>query len=256
MKNQLIPIQVLRVWYRNFVIFKRTWLVSLFWVILEPVFLLTALGFGLGAYVKTMGGVPYAEFFFPGLLCSSTMMVAFFEGTYGNFSKLSYSKVYAAQMLSPVTIPELILGDLLWGASKGLLSALAILLIGQIFGLGQNWGAFAALPVLFLNAWVFSCLGMVVTSMVRNFDQIIYPTSGLIVPMSLFAGTYFPLEELNPVLRLLSYLMPLTHATTVVRAMSLDQWNLMMIAHVGVLIILAVVLTRYAVRRMSRRLQQ
>lgn len=256
MKNTLIPIQVLRVWYRNYVIFKRTWLVSLFWVILEPVFLLAALGFGLGAYVKTMGGVAYAEFFFPGLLASSTMMVAFFEGTYGNFSKLSYSKVYTAQMLSPVTIPELIVGDLLWGASKGILSALAIIVVGQFFGLGQNWGTLAALPVLFLNAWIFSCLGMVVTSMVRNFDQIIYPTSGLIVPMSLFAGTYFPVDELNPVFRSLSYLLPLTHVTTVVRGMALEQWNVMMVAHAGVLVILAVVLTRVSVRRMTKRLQQ
>lgn len=252
----MLPVQIFRVWYRNYVIFKRTWLVSLFWVILEPVFLLTALGFGLGAYVKTMAGVPYAEFFFPGLLCSSTMMVSFFEGTYGNFSKLSYSKVYAAQLLSPVTIAELIVGDLLWGASKGLLSGLAILIVGQFFGLGQNWGIVAALPILFLNAWIFSCLGMIVTSMVRNFDQIIYPTSGLIVPMSLFAGTYFPVDELNPVFRMLSYALPLTHATTVVRGMSLDQWQPQMVAHVGLLVILGVVLTRVSIRRMSKRLQQ
>lgn len=256
MKNQLMLIQAMRVWYRNYIIFKRTWLVSVFWVILEPVFMLAALGFGLGAYVKTMGGVSYAEFFFPGLLCSSTMMVAFFEGTYGNFSKLSYSKVYSAQMLSPVTIPELIVGDLFWGASKGILSAIAILFVGQFFGLGQSLGAVATLPVLFLNAWIFSCVGMIVTSMVRNYDQIIYPTSGLIVPMSLFAGTYFPVDELHPAFRMLSYLLPLTHVTTVVRGMALDQWNVMMVAHMGILIILAVVLTRMSVRRMTKRLQQ
>lgn len=255
MNHQFQGIQVFRVWYRNYVIFKRTWLVSIFWVILEPIFLLAALGFGLGAYVKTMGGLPYAEFFFPGLLCSSTMMIAFFEGTYGNFSKLSYSKVYSTQLLSPVTVPELITGDILWGASKGLLSGLAIMLVGQFFGLGQSWGLLATIPILFLNAWIFSCLGMVITSMVRNFDQIIYPTSGLIVPMSLFAGTYFPIDELNPVLRMLSYLLPLTHTTQIVRGMSLDQWNVMMFAHGGVLVILAVVLTRVAIQKMSKRLQ-
>lgn len=256
MKTPVLSQQVFRVWYRNYVIFKRTWLVTLFWVMLEPVFILTALGFGLGAYVKTIGGLPYPEFFFPGLLCSSTMMIAFFEGTYANFSKLTYSKVYLTQLLSPITIPELIIGDLLWGASKGLLSGIAVILVGQLFGLGQSWGLIAALPVLFLNAWIFSCVGMIVTSLVRNYDQIIYPTSGLIVPMSLFAGTYFPIEELNPVLRGLSYLMPLTHTTQVVRALAIEQWNPMMLMHLFVLVVLAAILSRISIHRMSRRLQQ
>lgn len=256
MNKRLSYRQISRVCFRNFVIFRRTWMVSLFWIMLEPVFILTALGFGLGSYVKTMGGVPYAEFFFPGLLCSSTMMIAFFEGTYGNFSKLSYSKVYAAQMLAPVTVPEIVLGDIFWAASKGLLSGISILFIGWFFGLGQSWGYFVSLPVLFLNAWIFSCVGMIVTSLVRNYDQIIYPTSGLIVPMSLFAGTYFPLENLNPVLRALAFVMPLTHSVEVVRSMGLGKWSGLLLVHVVILVVLAIVLTRWAVRRMTVRLQQ
>lgn len=248
--------QILRVWYRNFVIFRRTWVVSLFWVMLEPIFILTALGFGLGAYVKTVRGIPYAEFFFPGLLCSSTMMVAFFEGTYGNYSKLAHSKVYASQMLSPLTVPELIVGDLFWAASKAMMSAFAILVVGSFFGLGQSWGSLPALVVLFVNAWIFSCIGMLVTSMVRNYDQIIYPTSGLIVPMSLFAGTYFPIEDLNPVLRGLSYLLPLSHTTQVVRFLFLGHLSPVILIHLGVLLILGFVLTRLAIRRMTSRLQQ
>lgn len=256
MKSALSYRQILRVWFRNFVIFKRTWLVSLFWVMLEPIFVLTALGFGLGSYVKTMGGVPYAEFFFPGLLCSSTMMIAFFEGTYGNFSKLTYSKVYAAQMLAPVTIPELVLGDIFWAASKGFLSGIAILFVGSFFGLGMEWGYYAGLPVLFLNAWIFSCVGMLVTSKVKNYDQIIYPTSGFIVPMSLFAGTYFPLENINPVLRGLAYLLPLTHSVEIVRSLGLGNVSAVLTIHLAILIVLALFLTRWAVRRMTFRLQQ
>lgn len=252
---EIQKIQIYRIWNRNWVIFRRTWLISVFWVILEPVFILTALGFGLGAYVQTIGGLPYAEFFFPGLLCSSTMMISYFESTYSNFAKLSYSKVYSAQMLSPVTIPEIVMGDLAWGATKGMFSAVGILMIGALFGLGQTWGTIPGFAVLFLNAWIFSCVGMIVTSYVRNYDQIIYPTSGLIVPMSLFAGTYFPIENLNPILRGISYLMPLTHTTQLVRALALGKFEPYLLIHLVVLLILAVVLARVAIRRMVHRLQ-
>lgn len=250
--------QVGHVWYRNFVIFKRTWLVSVFWILLEPLFMLGAIGFGLGSFVKTVGGFSYVEFFFPGLICTSIMMVAFFEGSYGNFSKLIYSKVYSAQLLSPVTDYELIIGDIFWGATKGTLSGLGIILVGLSFGLGWSWGQLPVLLMLFLNAWIFSCLGMIVTSWVQNFDQIIYPTSGLIVPMSLFSGTYFPLDDLHPALKGLFYLLPLTHVVEVVRALLLGGLKSLespiIFAHIGFTLAVALILTRVAVHRMVRRL--
>lgn len=250
--------QVGRVWYRNFIIFKRTWLVSLFWILLEPIFMLGALGFGLGSFIKTMGGVSYVEFFFPGLICTSSMMVAFFEGSYGNFTKLIYSKVYSSQLLSPVTGNELIIGDIFWGATKGTLSGIGIILVGSFFGLGWSLGVFPFLFILFLNAWIFSCVGMIVTSMVKNYDQIIYPTSGLIVPMSLFTGTYFPITDLNPVLKWFVYLLPLTHIVEISRNLILGGLsalqNPLFFVHLGLALAVAIALTRIATRRMVRRL--
>lgn len=248
--------QIYRVWLRNFIIFRRTWMISLFWIVLEPLFMLTAMGFGLGTYIRTMGGLSYVEFFFPALLCSSAMMVSFFEGTYGSFTKLSYSKVYSAQLISPVTISELILGELFWGATKGTLSCLGIIIIGSFFGLVQNAWIFPAIPVMFLTAWIFTTFGMVVTSYVHNFDQIIYPTSGLIVPMSLFSGTFFPLTNLNIALRSLILISPLTHSVDVVRTLLVTGFEYRLLVNLGVLAVIALVLTRYAIVRMTKRLQQ
>ena len=92
----------LAVWSRNFLYFKKTIMVSLFWIVLEPVIYLGAIGFGLGAFVSNMGGLSYIEFFFPALLCTTAMMVAFFEGTYGNYTKLTHQKTYATIMLTRV----------------------------------------------------------------------------------------------------------------------------------------------------------
>jgi lipooligosaccharide transport system permease protein len=250
--------QIGRIWYRNFIIFRRTWLISLFWILLEPIFMLGALGFGLGSFIKTMGGYSYVEFFYPGLLCTSSMMVAFFESSYGNFTKLTYSKVYASQLLSPITGTELIIGDIFWAATKGTLSGIGILIVGGFFGLGWSLGTFPFLVVLFLNAWIFSCIGMLVTSFVRNYDQIIYPTSGLIVPMSLFSGTYFPVTDLHPLLKGFFYLLPLTHVVDVSRALILGGLssfeNPFIFLQLGIIFLIAVALTRFAIYRMLGRL--
>lgn len=253
--SQIQWVQVYRVWFRNWVIFRRTWLISLFWVVLEPLFLLTAMGYGLGTYVKTMGGLPYVEFFFPGLLCVSSMMVSFFESTYGNFTKLTYSKVYTAQLLSPMTVPELVLGDIFWGASKGLFSGLAILFIGSLFGLVDTLWVFPIILILFVNSWIFSCLGMIVTGYVYNYDQIIYPTSGLLVPMSLFSGTYFPIGELNIFFKVIVYLSPLTYSVNLTRTLLVSGPEIGLLVDLGVLVVLAILMSRFAIRRMLRRLQ-
>ncbi|PWU18837.1 MAG: ABC transporter permease [Bdellovibrio sp.] len=256
--------QIYRVWRRNFIIFKRTWLLSLFWIVLEPLFLLAAIGFGLGAYVKTVGGLAYVDFYFPGLLCTTSMMISFFEGAYGNFSKLNSSRsvgggaamgIYSVILISPVTVPELTLGELFWAASKGMLSSIGLLVVGLFFGLGHTPRILVVIPVLFANAWIFSCVGMVVTSYVRNYDQMIFPTSGLIVPMSLFCGTFFPVNELNSILKSVIYVLPLTHSVEIVRKLFVSGFSVDLLINAFVLVVIGILVTRFALRRLAYRLQ-
>lgn len=206
-----------QVWSRNFLYFKKTWLVSLFWIVLEPVFYLGSIGFGLGAFVNNMGGMSYIEFFFPALLSSTAMMIAFFESTYGNYTKLTHQKTYATIMLTRVGPEEIVAGELLWAASKGFFGVLGVVIVSFFFGLIDSYRILLALPILFLLSALFSCIGMIFTSFAKNYDSFIYSTSGLIVPMSLLSGTYFPLDQLPMGLRYVSYLFPLTHAVAAVR---------------------------------------
>jgi lipooligosaccharide transport system permease protein len=230
---------VFQVWYRNLLIFRKTWKVNVFWIALEPFFFLVAIGYGLGSFVPDISGISYAEFFFPALLCTTSMMVAFFECSYSNFSKLNYQNTYSTMILSPLQPHEILWGELLWGATKGLLSALSVILIGQLFGLGQTLMVFPALIVIAMNSLLFAVLGMLVTTLVRNYDGIIYPTSGLIIPMSLFSGTYYPKEQLPELLYYLSYVFPLTHFVDMTRMAlvegSFSWWSLLSLLYVGVL---------------------
>lgn len=249
------PVQIYRIWLRNFLIFKRTWPVSAFWIFLEPTFQLAALGFGLGTYVKTIGGIPYVEFLFPGLLCSTSALVAFLEASYGGFIKLQHAKTYSVQLLAPLTIQELALGEAFWAATKGCVSALGVLIVGSFMGLVDNFLPFAALPILFANAWIFACAGLITTTYVRNFDQIIYPTSGLVVPLIFFSGTYFPLAELNWFFRSLIMLSPLKYAVDITRPLVLNSFEFNLLINAVVLLGFALVLGRVTVYRFLKRFQ-
>lgn len=240
-------------WLRNYFYFKKTWMVSFFWIVLEPLIYLGAIGYGLGAFVNNMGGVSYVEFFFPALLCSTAMMVSFFESTYGNFTKLTHQKTYVTILLTRMIPEEIVGGELLWGATKGMFGVLGVASVAGLFGL-LNLNILAALPVLFLVCFMFSCLGMVATSFARNYDSFIYSTSGFIVPMSLLSGTYFPLDELPKILQYVAYLLPLTHGVSAVRSIVVGDYSWFVLIHILIMILGSWILMNIAFNRIGSKL--
>lgn len=245
---------VAAVWSRNFLQFRKSWLVSLFWILLEPLFVLGALGYGLGTYVTQVQGMSYLEFFFPALLCNSAMLVAFFECTYANFTKLSHTRLYHTMLLAPMDPRHLLTGEVLWGGTKSLFSVAGVMVVAAALGAMGSARILMAVPVIFLSALTFAAFGMLVTSMVRNYDQIIYPSSGLIVPLSLFSGTYFPLEVLPKPIQVLAYLSPLTHAVSATRSIQQGNYSAFVFVNVGCLALFFILLARAALKSFERRL--
>jgi len=244
-----------QVWKRNFKLFKRYWLVNFFWIVLEPLMILLAIGYGLGAFVSNMQGISYTDFFFPALLCMTSMMVSFFEASYGNFAKLTFQNTYSTMILTALEPRQIVLGEILWAATKGTFSALMVALIAGIFGHLDSLMLAPSLVIIFLSAFVFAAMGMLVTTWVKSYDSIIYSTSGFIVPMALFSGTYFPLDQLPFGLKYVSYIFPLTHAVALVRGLllgALPWWQITL--HISVLLILGVILYKWAVAQITKKL--
>lgn len=244
----------IKIWERNFYHFKKTWLVSIFWIVLEPLMYLGAIGYGLGSYVNSMEGQSFLEFYFPGLLASTAMMVAFFEGTYANYSKLTYQKLYATIILAPIGPEEIIVGELFWSSTKSFLSVLGVTLIASFFGLVDFARIGPAFLILFLSSWLFSSFAMLIVSYARNYDSFIFATSGFIIPMSLISGTYFPIDSLPIGLKILSYILPLAHSVRATRLILTGLWDYSILIHIGYLLLVGYILTKVSIRRISRRL--
>jgi lipooligosaccharide transport system permease protein len=236
----------LKVWSRNYLYFKKTILVSVFWVIIEPMIYLGAMGYGLG--------MSYVEFFFPALLCTTAMMVAFFESTYGAYTKLTHQRTYSTIMLTRVGPTEIVIGEILWAASKGFFGVLGVIIVSAFFGLIDSYRIVLILPVLFLVSWLFSCIGMFMTSVAKNYDSFIYSTSGFIVPMSLLSGTYFPLDQLPAGLKYIAYLFPLTHSVAAVRGILQNGFTWMIGINIVILLFAGIVMMNIAIRRINEKL--
>src|SRR4030042_467189 len=99
-----------RVWQRNFTVYTKLYKSSIALNFIEPILYLTAMGFGLGAFVQQINGVPYIKFIAPGIIASSSMFAAIYECTYGTYVRMTYQKTFDAILATPVNIDDLVAG--------------------------------------------------------------------------------------------------------------------------------------------------
>ncbi len=245
---------IICVWRRNFLYFRYTLITTLAWIFIEPLLYVFAFGYGLGHFVSKINGTSYVEFIAPAMMATSGMFVAFFEGTYGTYTKLTRQNTLATIILTPVSPDEVTLAEILWCTSKAFLSVVSVAIVLLLMKLLPVRPLFPMLAVLFLNCWVFAALGVWLASLARSYEWFTYAQSGFILPMSLFCGTFFPLSQLPPTIHRFAMFLPLTHAMQSVRMFAAGEFHAQFAINMLYLIFLGVVFTNLAAARFDRRL--
>jgi lipooligosaccharide transport system permease protein len=212
--------RAVRVWERNLTVFRKYSLPSLVGPSVgEPLLYLLGLGFGLGALVGRVGGQRYVEFVAPGMVMSSAMFAAAYECTYGVHVRMIHQKTYEAILATPLSLEDIVAGDVLWGASKGAFNGMVMLMVVGLFGLTRSPWALAVPVVIALVALLFAALSLVVAALAKSFEFFNYYLTLVVTPMFLFCGVFFPLESLPRWAQALARVLPLTYAVRASRSL-------------------------------------
>ncbi len=240
-----------RVWMRNFRVWQKHIQASLIGNLGQPFLFLLAMGYGLGRQIPTIEGLTYLQFIAPGLVASAVMYSAAFEATYGAYTRLSTQGTFEAILMTPVSVESLTMGEILWGATKGLISGLIMLAALPLFDVIPSYWTALLIPILFLEGMFFAALGLVMTATATNYEFFNYFTSLIITPLFLFSGIFFSIDTLNLKARIAVGTLPLTHVVSLARMLCYGkiggQWQLHMIITVvtcGICCWIAVVLMR------------
>lgn len=217
-----------RVWQRNFDVYKATWKVNFIPPILEPLLYLLAFGVGLGNLVQDVvyegTTLSYLKFIAPGLVATAIMNHGFFETTYASFVRMYFQKTFDAIISTPLMIEDVILGEIIWGATKALMAGAIMLVIAAIWGLISWQAAVLSLPIAFITGFTFSSLGMCFTAIVKNIEMFNFPVFLFITPMFLFSGVFFPISSLPLWAQYAAQVLPLTFLVSVLRSLSLGHF--------------------------------
>jgi lipooligosaccharide transport system permease protein len=253
--------RLLRVWRRDWLVTRKSWLIGFMTPLLEPILYITSLGFGFRILIPEIQyeghTLTYVVFMAPAIIATNIMYTAFMENSFSSFVRMYYQKTYDAIMATPLSVDEIIAGEIMWGATKSLMAATIMVIVLSLFGLVHYPTGLGLLPLAFLGGLLFGAIGMLFTAFVKSIDMFNLPIFLLITPMYLFSGTFFPLENLPNWAQSVAWALPLTHLVSLARNLCLGtvSWMNVLVSG-GYLLAATMLLVPLALRLMRRRLIQ
>src|SRR5438270_6541324 len=136
----------------------------------QPILLLLALGYGIGAIYRRAGEGNYLQFLVPGIITQTVLLSAVFWGIiilqdkrFGFLSEL---------LVTPVARVKILLGSALGGATISIIQGLMVFVIATVLGFRpHNWLLVGpAFLVLVLMSLALTCFGAGIASMVDDFQ--------------------------------------------------------------------------------------
>ncbi len=253
-----------RIVQRNLLVYKHSWMV-LFSGFFEPLFYLLGIGFGLGSLINTVPlrdgrEVAYAAFVGPALLATAALNGAVAETIFNVFFRLNFNKIYDAILSTPLGIPEIAIGELMWAVIRGALYSIAFMVVMLAFGLLLSPWAILVLPAAILVSAAFSAAGLATTGFLRQIQDFDIPMGLVVMPMFLFSGTFFPIEAIAARPEVPDWILyvvqatPLYHAATLLRGLTTGGIEPFLIVNVAYLVVFFAVAMTIAMRRLHRRI--
>ncbi|MHB8508810.1 MAG: ABC transporter permease [Candidatus Dormibacteria bacterium] len=214
----------------NLLVYRRVWRGSIIVSFVSPLFFLGAMGVGLGALVNRhsggVNGVPYRDFLAPALLAAAAMQTASVEATYPLMAKIRWQRLYEGMLATPLSTADVLVGETAWFAFRLALVSAVFFIVMLLFGAVHAWtGPLAVLAGLLTGlAFVMPIAAWTATRLKEN--EFAAMQRFVIMPLFLFAGTFFPLSRLPLVLQWAAQALPLYHGVELARGLCLGTVTL------------------------------
>ena len=239
---------------REVVNYSSFWRSSTFSSTVDPTIYLLAFGFGFGSLVSSVAGYEYIDFVGTGIVATTVLFSGAFPAMYSTFVKYEFQHTYDAILAAPVDTEELVTAEALWIAARTGVYGCVPMLVAVVFGLDPSWGMLLVPFIAALSGYGWASFGIFIAARSRAIESFSYWQSGLLTPMFLVAGTFFPISKLPEWAQVAANVNPLYHCVQLVRDVVFGTWSAADLGHLAFLVGFALVSWRLAIRYMERKL--
>lgn len=227
-----------------------------------PFLYLFAFGVGLATLItENVGPVPgitYLEFVAPALLASAAVLVAMEEYTFGILLGLKWSATFVGMNATPITGRQIVDGVMIFvGIRMAITTGIYFLIMVAFGAVPSTWGVLTIVAGM-LGGFAFSPIAAYAATISEDRGQFAIVQRTIVLPLTLFSGTVFPLTQLPIFLQWIGWLSPLWHASELGRQFSYGPtepiW--LSVIHVLYLLALGILGWQLCVRFITRRLNK
>ena len=213
----------LRVFEADARVYRRTWRGSAISSFLNPILYLAAMGVGLGSLIDQnlpggVEGVSYLTFLAPGLLVATAMQTGASEGSWKVMAGIKWSKTYHAKLASPIGVPSLVAGHMLWSAARVLMVSVIFAVIMTAFRIAPLFQSLLAVGPALLVGVAMVAATTAITSRLDDPVGVQLYFRFVVIPMFLFSGAFFPISQLPDWLQPIALATPMYHGVELSRA--------------------------------------
>ena len=209
---------VAAIWWRNLKVWLAHFWPSMAGSFANPLLFLFAFGFGLGAVIDQVGNTSYLVYVLPGIVANAAFFQASFEASISAFSRFHLQKTYAAILAAPVSLMEILVAEAVWAATKALISAVAVLLVGVAVGaIPHPMMILVVVPYVFLCCLSFATFGLFIMAYAKGYEFFSYFFTFWVTPAFLFCGVFFEVERFPEWVQAIAWTIPMTHMIHIIR---------------------------------------
>ena len=232
-----------RVWGSNWALYRHMWRADAAGNLLQPLLYLVGMGIGVGALVdengqstEMLGGISYLAFLAPALIATTAMMTSATEALWPLLAGFKWTNQFHAMTATPLHPVDVVGGFGLWIATRAVIGSTAVAVVLLFFDETRSWGLLPAIVFGVLTGLAFAMPVAAWTSTRER--EISFPAImrfGL-VPLFLFGGAFFPIDQLPDWAQPIAYITPLYHGVQLTRGAVLGTLSVGAAAgHVAVL---------------------
>lgn len=205
------------VYYREMLLYRKKMskMGHIFAALITPIIYLLAFGLGLGGRVRMDDG-SYLDYLLPGLVAMSSMSNSYNWLATGLNLSIRTFRTFQIMLQAPLSPIQIALGEILAGMTRGLISSSLIIFVGFLVSDRFNLSAIFWFVWIF-NTFVFSSLGVLIAFAAKSHEEAGSYSNLILMPMTFFSGTFFPLDRAPDYVQWIMQIMPLTHTNALIR---------------------------------------
>jgi lipooligosaccharide transport system permease protein len=230
-----------------------------------PFLYLFAFGIGLATLVSAnlgpnaVDGVSYLVFVAPALVCSAALTIATEEFTYPVMLGFKWNPTFIAMNAAPLSGRQVMNGVVLFVILRMTAASTVYYLVMLLFGAIPDPGALLIVPIAVMTGLAFGLPLLAYSSSVKeDRGQFAVVMRVILLPVTLFSGTVFPISALPIYLQWIGWISPLWHGTQLARDVSYGAVEPAWLVAVHLLVLIGLSLGGWllAIRIATRRLDK